>query len=95
MVCAFSGRKYPPFGAKHRLGAMQKAKDKRNLRCITMKTDVKTTCKYCEKPTIKTIPKRKKLKPDQKYYFTYYYKCTDYPKCRGIFHVKEAMVWVD
>ena len=60
-----------------------------------MKTDVKTTCKYCEKPTIKTIPKRKKLKPDQKYYFTYYYKCTDYPKCRGIFHVKAAMVWVD
>ena len=53
-----------------------------------MKTDVRTTCKYCEKPTIKTIPKRK-------YYFTYYYKCTDYPKCRGIFHVKEAMVWVD
>ena len=48
-----------------------------------MKTDVKTTCKYCEKPTIKTIPKRKKLKPDQKYYFTYYYKCTDYPKCRA------------
>lgn len=57
--------------------------------------DITETCKYCDKPTIKTEPKRKKLKPNQKYYFLYYYKCTDYPNCNGIFHVEKAKVWTN
>ena len=65
-------------------------KNKKEMRIMIDTTKI---CRYCGEPTIRTIPKRKKLKPDQKYYFLYYYKCTDYPNCKGIFHVENAKVW--
>lgn len=44
-------------------------------------------CRKCGDLVIKKEPKRKKLKPNQPYYFEYYLYC---PKCKSMYMVEEA-----
>jgi len=49
-------------------------------------------CRDCNTPVIKKIPKRRKLKPNQVYYFEYYMSC---PSCNQMYHIEEAKKYVD
>lgn len=42
-------------------------------------------CRECGNPVEKRIPKRKKLKPGQNYYFDYYFFCK---KCKTMYMVE-------
>jgi ribonuclease HI len=44
-------------------------------------------CRKCTTPVIKKIPKEKKKKTNQTYYFEYYLYC---PKCKAMYMVEEA-----
>lgn len=44
-------------------------------------------CRKCSTPVIKKIPRRKKRKPNQKYYYEYYFYC---PKCRTMYMVDKV-----
>lgn len=49
-------------------------------------------CRKCNTPVVKMIPKRKKLKPNQTYFFEYYLLC---PNCKIPYNVEEAKRIVD
>jgi len=49
-------------------------------------------CRKCSTPLIKKIPKRKKLKPNQTYYFEYYLIC---PNCKTTYNVEAAKKEID
>lgn len=49
-------------------------------------------CRKCQTPVEKRIPKNKKIKKDQVYYFEYYLYC---PKCQEMYLVEEAKRYID
>ena len=46
-------------------------------------------CRHCGNPVIKKIPKRKKIKKGQKYFYNYYFYCN---KCRAFYMVESQKV---
>jgi len=60
---------------------LQKSK---NTNKISKEWDI---CWKCNTPVIKKIPKKKKLKPDQKYYYEYFFSCL---WCKTIYMPNEA-----
>jgi ribonuclease HI len=48
-------------------------------------------CWKCNTPVVKRTPKKKKLKPNQRYYFEYYLYC---PWCKTMYMVDKAKVFV-
>ena len=49
-------------------------------------------CRHCNVPVIKVIPIKRKLKPNQSYYFEYYMQC---PQCGIPYMVEEAKRAID
>lgn len=47
-------------------------------------------CRKCGTPVIKKIPKRKRLKPNQTYFFNYYFYCKN---CRTLYMVESQKVF--
>jgi len=58
--------------------------NKKNTNNISEEWDI---CWKCNTPVIKKIPKKKKLKQDQKYYYEYFFSC---PWCKTIYMPNEA-----
>lgn len=48
-------------------------------------------CRKCSTPVIKKIPRRKKLKPGQSYYFEFFFLC---PNCKAMYMVEEAKRYI-
>ena len=44
-------------------------------------------CRKCNTPTVKKTPKKRKIKPNQSFYFEYYLYC---PNCKAMYMVKDA-----
>ena len=44
-------------------------------------------CRKCNTPTIKKSPKKRKIKPNQTYYYEYYLFCAN---CKAMYMVEEA-----
>ncbi|WP_242084209.1 ribonuclease HI [Aestuariivivens sediminis] len=45
------------------------------------------SCRKCDTPVVKKSPKKRKIKPNQTYYFEYYMLC---PNCKAMYMVEEA-----
>lgn len=48
-------------------------------------------CKNCKTPLIKKLPKHKKIKADQKFYYDYYYYCKN---CKKMYFTEDAKVFL-
>lgn len=44
-------------------------------------------CRHCGTPVVKRVPRQKKLKEGQTYYFAWHLYC---PRCKAMYHVEEA-----
>ncbi|RED42625.1 ribonuclease HI [Winogradskyella eximia] len=44
-------------------------------------------CRKCNTPTVKKTPKKRKIKPNQSFYFEYYLYC---PNCKAMYMVEDA-----
>lgn len=54
------------------------------------KTKMKTIgqpCRKCQTPVVKQVPKKKTVKPNQTYYYSWYLFC---PGCKAMYMVEEA-----
>jgi len=49
-------------------------------------------CRKCNTPVVKVVPAKRKLKPDQNYYYEYYMYC---PGCKTQYNVEEAKRFID
>lgn len=54
-------------------------------------TQVGDLCRKCNTPVIKKVPKLKKLKEGQDYFFDYYLYC---PKCKALYMIEDAKRYV-
>jgi len=63
---------------------LQKWEKKKNTNKISKEGDI---CWKCETPVIKKIPKKKKLRPDQEFYYEYFFYC---PGCKTNYMIPEG-----
>lgn len=63
---------------------IKKVIKKKNTNKISKAWDI---CWKCETPVIKKNPKKKKLKPEQTYYYEYFFTC---PECKTNYMIPEA-----
>jgi ribonuclease HI len=53
----------------------------------TKMTEAGQPCRKCQTPVVKQIPRKKSVKPNQTYYFSWYLYC---PGCKAMYMVEEA-----